>query len=317
MNTTLYVRDFKGNHPRFISYLLKTIHYDKYVDKAAVPGINRNHLHLEPIALPPLREQQQIAALLGALDDKIELNRAMNQTLEEMAQAIFKSWFIDFDGHTDLVSSELGSIPRGWQCKRLDEITSYLRRGFQPTYIKSEGVIVVNQRCIRDGRVTLAKARRHDSRKKSIQGRELHTLDILVNSTGVGTLGRVAIVADFGRPMIVDSHVTVVRANASIITPHVLGMAMKLRQGEIEALGEGSTGQTELSRKRLAALRFLVPPPNAQDDFVAHVSPLLSRIHHNHNESHTLAELRDTLLPKLIAGELRLPEAEKNAAVVL
>ncbi len=65
--------------------------------------------------LAPLPEQRRIAHILGALDDKIELNRRMNRTLEEMAQAIFKSWFIDFDGQTDLVESEVGAIPRGWR----------------------------------------------------------------------------------------------------------------------------------------------------------------------------------------------------------
>ena len=97
LNTTLYVRDFKGNDPRFIAYCLSELDFSAYSDKAAVPGLNRNHLHEAPVRVPPLTEQRAIAHILGTLDDKIELNRRMNQTLEEMARALFKSWFVDFD----------------------------------------------------------------------------------------------------------------------------------------------------------------------------------------------------------------------------
>ncbi len=98
LNTALYVRDFKGNDPRFISYFLRGIDFSAYSDKAAVPGLNRNHLHQEIVRIPTdINEQRAIAHILGTLDDKIELNRRMNETLEEMARTLFKSWFIDFD----------------------------------------------------------------------------------------------------------------------------------------------------------------------------------------------------------------------------
>ena len=98
LNTTLYIRDFKGNDPKFVYYFLKTIDYLKYSDKAAVPGVNRNHLHMASVFVPTLvREQQEIASILSALDDKIKVNQDINQTLEQMAQAIFKSWFVDFE----------------------------------------------------------------------------------------------------------------------------------------------------------------------------------------------------------------------------
>lgn len=98
LNTTLYVRDFKGNDPRFISYFLRGIDFSAYSDKAAVPGLNRNHLHQESVRIPTdIHEQRAIAHILGTLDDKIECNCRMNATLEAMARALFKSWFLDFD----------------------------------------------------------------------------------------------------------------------------------------------------------------------------------------------------------------------------
>ena len=87
-----------------------------------VPHINLGILRGFPVPVPPLDEQRRIAAVLGALDDKIELNRKMNRTLEEMAQALFKSRFIDFHGHYDLVDSELGPIPRGWEVVPISEV---------------------------------------------------------------------------------------------------------------------------------------------------------------------------------------------------
>jgi len=98
LNTTLYVRDFKGNDPRFVSYFLKGLDYLAYSDKAAVPGLNRNHLHQATVRFPSdVHEQRTIAHILGTLDDKIELNRRVSETLEAMARALFKSWFVDFD----------------------------------------------------------------------------------------------------------------------------------------------------------------------------------------------------------------------------
>jgi type I restriction enzyme S subunit len=88
LNTTLYVKDFKGNDPRFISYHLKTIDFYSCSDKAAVPGVNRNHLHELETVTPPITEQKAIAHILGTLDDKIELNCKTNETLEAIAKAL-------------------------------------------------------------------------------------------------------------------------------------------------------------------------------------------------------------------------------------
>lgn len=98
LNTTLYVRDFKGNDPLFIYYLLKTLSYSDYTDKAAVPGINRNHIHKAKVKIPENVDcQKKIAQKLRNLDNKVLLNRQINLTLEIMAQTLFKSWFVDFD----------------------------------------------------------------------------------------------------------------------------------------------------------------------------------------------------------------------------
>ena len=97
LNTTLWVRDFKGNDRRFCYYLLRSLDLAHFNAGSGVPTLNRNHIHPLPVLLPPHPEQRAIAHVLGALDDKIELNRRMNETLEGMARALFKSWFVDFE----------------------------------------------------------------------------------------------------------------------------------------------------------------------------------------------------------------------------
>lgn len=138
----------------------------------------------------------------------------------------------------------------------------------------------------------------------------------MVNSTGVGTLGRVAQVPSLSETAIVDSHMTIIRANPRHLRPNVLALSLFNREGEIEALGEGSTGQTELSRQRVGSMPVLIPPMAIQDRFDALVGPMRSKMELTERESSTLAALRDTLLPKLLSGEIRVKAAEKAVAAV-
>lgn len=293
---------------RYLCHALQVIDISGYLSGSTRPKLTRRDLDRIEVPVPPIEEQRRIAAVLGALDDKIELNRQMNQTLEEMAQALFKSWFIDFDGHEDLVDSELGPIPRGWTVRPLADCTSHLRRGLSPSYTDVDGIPVINQKCIRGSRVDIGQARLHDLIKRPVDGRLLQSGDILVNSTGVGTLGRIAQLPDFETPLVCDSHVTVVRA-AKEVNALFLGAYLMHLQPVVEGLGQGSTGQTELSRDVLGRLLIAVPPAATQESFANKVEPFRSKMFLNEKESRTLAELRDLLLPKLISGELRVPES--------
>ncbi len=135
LNTTLFVTDFHGNDVRFAYYFLKSIDFKRYDSGSAQPSLNRNYIRSIRLKVPPLSEQRAIGGILGALDDKIELNRRMNETLEAMARAIFESWFVDFDpvrGKAEgrqlcrmsaetaalfpdsFQDSPLGKIPSGW-----------------------------------------------------------------------------------------------------------------------------------------------------------------------------------------------------------
>lgn len=292
--------------------------------------INLKDLRNLPIPVPPKNEREAMTRFLVAVDDRITLLRETNTTLEAIAQALFKSWFVDFDpvhakqqGRApegmdaqtaalfpdSFEESELGMVPKGWSWSTLAECTSYLNRGISPKYVEEGGIPVINQKCIRDFSVDFSKARRHDPALRKIDGRELKQGDVLVNSTGVGTLGRVAQLLILDEPTIVDSHVTVVRAGQKINSEY-LGCFMQWKQPTIEDMGEGSTGQTELSRQKLGQLEMLQPGEKTLLAFKELVNPLKDRISLNEKSIRSLATLRDTLLPRLISGQLRLPEAQ-------
>src|SRR5262245_54247325 len=122
-----------------------------------------------------------------------------------------------------------------WRDQALSSLCTYINRGSAPAYVESGGILVLNQKCVRDQRVSFAEARRTDNLQKPVgRGRMLQPLDIVVNSTGVGTLGRVAQIRSLPEPATVDSHVTVVRPDAELVHPRYLGYAVRCFEPEIE-----------------------------------------------------------------------------------
>jgi len=328
--------------PNYLYYFMQTPFFMNQVWAEAgntdtFPYISLTQQRGLAIRYPKLVLQRAIGSVLSALDDRIALLRETNTTLEAIAQALFKSWFVDFDpvraksqglvpaGMDEATvalfpdgfeESALGPIPASWSVAKLGEVASYLNRGISPKYLDSGGICVLNQKCVRDFAIDVTKARRHDDSQKSVAGRELEVGDVLVNSTGVGTLGRVAQILALDETTIVDSHVTVVRAGERV-TWNFLGLAMMRRQAEIEGLGEGSTGQTELSRGKLASLPLVVPTEPVLRTFDSATLSLRMRMSANAQQALTLAGVRDTLLPRLISGQLRLPDAIVEAEEAL
>ncbi len=184
-----------------------------------------------------------------------------------------------------------------WQEQPLSSLCVYLNRGAAPAYTDTGGILVLNQKCVRDQRVDFTLSRRTDSQKKPVVAdRVVQPFDILINSTGVGTLGRVAQVRTLPEMATVDSHVTLVRPDSQAIDPLYLGLAIRCFESEIEALGEGSTGQTELSRARLGT--FLIPMPTRLEEqrAIAHILGTLDeKIELNRKQNETLEAMARAL----------------------
>lgn len=280
---------------------------------SAVPGINLGILKALPVLVPPLDDQRQIASILGAYDDLIETNRRRVALLEDMAHGLFQEWFVRlrFPGHEDVPLRDTadGLLPLGWAWKVVSEVTSYINRGLAPKYDETSSGMVINQKCIRNQRLSLQLARKQS--KAVPVDKIVRTGDILINSTGVGTLGRVAQVEQVPQGLTADSHVTIVRPRAEE-DRDFLGMQLLSLQPLFEDMGTGATGQTELSRMAVGAQPIIWPTTSLRTEFGQKVRPLRLLVATLLAANQGLAASRDLLLPRLISGQLSVAAAERQ-----
>ena len=282
-------------------FLAAYINWSSGIINASLVGAVQQHFNVGAakkmvLALPDIRIQKKISAIIGCINDKIELNNRINDNLQQQAVAIYKAWFSD-------CSVETGSTP--WPNTTIEEITSLVVRGITPKYNDDTDQIVINQKCIRNHMIDLAPARRH--LPKAITEKWLMQGDLLINSTGEGTLGRVAQVWFVPNNLTVDSHVTIVRPKSSSLRNYI-GFWGLTHEKEIEALHTGSTGQTELPRERVKAMELPLPDESTLSRFNELITPMTQAIIKNQHENLRLGELRDALLPRLMSGELDVSE---------
>ena len=310
----------------FLYYYLQLQEVQKHMWNTATGSTIKNlslgsirNLH---IPKPHEQDQKDIAAVLSTLDAKIDINNRINAELEAMAKTLYDYWFVQFDFPDEngqpykssggkMVYNETlkREIPKGWEAASVQKITTLIRRGVSPRYVEKGGYCVLNQKCVRDQKVSFGPSRRHGGKVDSESERLLRIGDVLVNSTGVGTLGRVALVKRLKESMtLVDSHVTVVRNNPKVINTDYFGYSFLKIQPEIERAAEGSTGQVELSKSYLEDLRFVVPIYAIQSKFSIFVVPLLGKAANIEVENQQLIKLRDWLLPMLMNGQVTVSE---------
>jgi len=301
LNTALYVVDFKGNDPKFSAYFLKHALKDYQSDKAAVPGVDRNVLHELKVQAPNVTTQLRIASTLSTYDDLIENNRRRMALLEESARLLYREWFVRlrFPGHEH--TRIIDGVPEGWERRTLNKLTSFLKRGITPTYDDEAEGLVINQKCIRDGRINLDLARRQS---KEVPPERLVQLgDVLVNSTGEGTLGRVAQLKTLITNCTVDTHVTIVRPKDGVAR-HYFGLAVMEWEPRFSTMGKGATNQTELSPATIGETEIVMPSHILLEQFELFAEPLYEQVTNLVNQNQKLRAARDLLLPRLMSGEI-------------
>ena len=307
----LLFKSKEGYDHSFIYYTINSYVFSQYVlnhidSESAQPNISANTISKFSFKIPAnISDQRKIAGILSALDAKIENNNKINANLEAQAEALFKSWFVDFTPFKDqpFVDSELGPIPQGWKDGKLGDYCETICRGLTPKYNLDSKEIVLGQTCVRNNIVTLNNARKHQPKGKT--EKKVQQWDTLINSTGIGSLGRVGIVYFDYNYVSFDSHITVVRATNPLLRPYI-GRNLVSRQLEIENLAIGSTGQTELPRESVKSITLYIPTQKVLESFNCIIKPLSLKILKNIQENQRLAALRDTLLPKLMSGEIKL-----------
>ena len=191
----------------------------------------------------------------------------------------------------------------GWKKVAISDVCIMIKRGQAPSYTENKSVTVLNQKCIRDGRINLEFSRQTDANLKPInEWAYLNATDTLVNSTGVGTLGRVAFVRNLPEPTTVDSHVTIVRPDNKKVEPSFLGLSLNFREADIEGLAAGSSGQTELSREALGNLIITLPTLPEQKRIVDLISSIDSYVEALQQQLENVKRSRNAVLHELLTA---------------
>lgn len=318
-DTTLWVKDFHSNDPKFVYYWLRTLGLEKYDVGVANPTLNRNHVHLLSTAIPGVETQRKIASALSAYDDLIENNDRRILLLEDMARQIYREWFVEFryPGHNDvpLIDSGLGPIPQGWSIDRVgDHATTVRGRSYRGVEVIDEGgVPFVNLKCIaRDGGFRPDGVKRYLGQFKESQ--KVAADDIVMAVTDMTQerriVARAARVPNLGGEFGVFSMDLVKIVPNGVPSEYLLGL---LRYTEfpdkVKAYANGAN-VLHLHPDRIIEYKSAFPPPALANLYAEQVAPAQRLSDELQAANEKLRSARDLLLPRLISGEIDVSERD-------
>ena len=296
----------------FLYWIMRTPAYQSFIATHS-SGTTVHHTSPKGIGnyvfkLPPLDDQRRIASILSSLDRKIELNNKINADLEEMAQAIFKNWFVDFEPFKDgkFVDSELGMIPEGWKVGCLGDMGAVVC-GKTPSKSNSNyygGDIPFIKIPDMHGNVFV-----ENSEDRLTEEGSLSQIKKLIPpySLMVSCIATVGLVSINTKPSHTNQQInTVIPHNKSAL--FYLYQHIKNNEEFLKNMGRGGTTTLNVNTKSFSNIRLLIPSEIALEQFHGIVEGLFKKIEQNLHESRTLSLLRDTLLPRLMSGELEVPE---------
>ena len=309
LNTALWVKDFKGNNERFVSYLLKTVTLDGST-ASAVPGVNRNHLHTLRVRLPGVTVQRRIAAILSAVDELIETNGRRIEVMEGLVRSLYREWFVHFrfpaDSGVEFWDSTLGRIPKGWRIRTLAEVAAINERSlkaadipdpFDYLDISAVGIGQINapvtmsaadapgraRRCVRDGDVVWATVRPNRRGHGLIHDPSPR----LVASTGLVVLTPKAVPSSFLFEWASD-------------LPFTEYLASRATGSAYPAVRPSDFGEAAL----------VIPPSEVVELFDSFADPALRATSVLRETNRQLAATRDLLLPRLVTGRLDISDID-------
>lgn len=314
LNPQLVVLKNISENAEFLSYYIKSALFQSVLKSivvgSAIPTLSQKNLANIMINVPKeVEDQRRIASILSSLDRKIELNNKINADLEEMAQAIFKNWFVDFEPFKDgkFVDSELGMIPEGWKVGRLDEIADVVGGSTpskaKPEYYTQKGIAWLTPKDLSNHPAVYTSRGEIDITEEGY------------NSTSTKLMPKGTILftsrAPIGYISIAQNDICTNQGFKSLV-PKKAGTCflycfLKYVTPEIENKSTGSTFK-EASGALMKSLQVIMPDQKVFEEFEEIVSPLFARIESLEKENSRLSLLRDTLLPRLMSGELEVPE---------
>ena len=284
---------------------------------AVVAHLNMEEIRNLKVSLPDIKIQNRVASILSSIDDKIDCNRRINDNLEQQAQALFKSWFVDFEPFKDceFVESVLGLIPKGWRVVSLNEMTSKFGTGLNPrnNFKLGEGNnYYVTIKNMGNNRVYLDDKcdKVTDEAIEIINKRsKLQAGDLLFS--GIGTIGRVALITETPKNWNTSESVFNLHPSENVSSEFLYVLLLSdVFQQYVKLHAQGGV-QQGIRMASLKEYRMAIPELNVLRAFDQTIVPIISLIKENDSECDRLAQLRDTLLPRLMSGELKVKEIEK------
>lgn len=312
---------------RYLCYVFSSTDISGYLTGSTMPKLTQGNLNILPVIAPPLSEQKRIAGILGALDDKIELNRKMNETLEELVRALFKSWFIDFEpvhakaagrmpagmdqATADLFpvsfeGSELGKIPKGWKTSTVGEKLTTILGGTpsrtKPEYWTNGTVAWINSGKANEFRITDPSEWITEEALENSATKLLPKRTTVLAITGA-TLGQVSVTEI---ECCANQSVIGVISSNQFPTEYIYPWINE----KIGTLIASQTGgaQQHVNKRNVEDLPLLCPDAKIVQSYAVTTKPIFDKIADNCFQSRTLAALRDTLIPKLLSGEISFPD---------
>ena len=290
-NTVLYIKDFKVSEPKFIYYFLKTIDFSQFNAGSSVPTLNRNHIHELNFLLPPKTEQTAIASILCSLDDKIDLLQRQNKTLEQMAETLFRQWFVE-------------EAEENWETVTIGQFVKTNHQSISKDYLFHE-IEYLDTSSLTEGLISetqkIALKDAPSRAKRLVQNNDLLISTVRPDQKHYGIINNPI------KNLVVSTGFCVI--TCTDIDPHFIYLLLTSDEMTkyLHSIAEGSTSTyPSLKPSDIEKLEFLKPPKERLTEFGKLASTYWTKIHSNQKQIRTLTQTRDTLLPKLMSGEIRI-----------
>jgi type I restriction enzyme S subunit len=315
-NTSLWVKDFKGNHPRFVYYLLQGLDFARFNAGAGVPTLNRNHLDTLEVDVPSLPMQRRIAGILSGYDDLIGNSQRRIKILEVMARALYREWFVNFrfPGHEDhpRVASPLGEIPNGWEVISIEDVCELVTDGSHssPKSVE-EGMPMASSKDMHDWGLTMETCRfisRADFDSLVRNGCKPLRNDVLITKDGANYL-KYIFVNSKESDVVLLSSIAILRPNTRI-NPYLLAAILKSpeNKGRLKNYVTGAA-IPRIVLKDFKRFQFVLPSRAVQRRWAQIAEPLAEQCLQLVEKIQILRRTRDLLLPRLLSGRVDLEAA--------
>jgi type I restriction enzyme S subunit len=319
-NTSLWVKDFKGNDPKFVYYCMQGVDFARFNAGAGVPTLNRNHLDTLEVQVPPLHMQQRIAGILSTYDELIENSQRRIKVLEAIARGLYREWFVHFrfPGHENhpRVASALGEIPEGWEVQKLGQVATVLRgRSYRSVDLAVEGGLpFLNLKCLdRDGGFRRSGLKRYVGEYKD--SHIARKGDIVMAVTDMTQerriVARAALVPTLASDFSIFS-MDLVKIEPKADMPKTFLYSFLRFSSFADEVKQHANGANvlHLSPDRISEYQFAVPPTGVVSKFAEFASPVIEQMNALENRIGNLRHTRDLLLPRLLSGQISVDPKE-------